>query len=75
MIQCDKGKISTSGDELTLMAEYSVITKELNTLGIDRDHLEDAFNLAFMSLEELETEFSKKLDGLINKLLGNTSGL
>jgi len=75
MIQCDKGKISISGDRPTLMAEYSVITKKLNELGIDRDNLEDAFNLAFMSLKELEAEFSKELDGLMDKLLGNTSGL
>lgn len=75
MIQCDKGKISISGDRPTLMAEYSVITKELSQLGIDRDNLEEAFNLAFMSLEELEAEFSKTLDGLMDKLLGNTSRL
>ena len=75
MIQCDKGKISISGDGPTLMAEYSVITKKLSKLGIDRDKLEDAFNMSFMSLEELEAEFSKKLDGLMDKLFGNTSGL
>lgn len=73
MIKCDKGQVEIAGRGNDILTEYTVLTKTL------KDHfpekiLREAFELAFMSEEELDKKLEEAkrefVDTLFNKILG-----
>ena len=73
MIKCDKGLVGIYGKEDEILSEYSALTKNLNK-HFPKEVLREAFELAFMSEQELDQKLEEAkrefFDTLFNKILG-----
>ncbi|OUO78217.1 hypothetical protein B5F53_11760 [Blautia sp. An249] len=73
MIKCNKGQVEIVGKGNNILTEYTVLTKNLKD-HFSEEILREAFELAFMSEEELDKkleEVKRELfDTLFNKILG-----
>ena len=73
MIKCNKGQVEIVGKGNNILTGYTVLTKNLKD-HFSEEILREAFELAFMSEEELDKkleEVKRELfDTLFNKILG-----